>query len=82
MGNDFPHYFPPKPGFKEGVSELEQHGVFVMPYINGRLWDTRDRGTEDFEFSSKALPAATKDHHGEPFVETYFGKESNGTPVR
>jgi len=35
-----------KEGFAEGVRELEEAGVFVMPYINGRLWDTRDKGTE------------------------------------
>ena len=36
-----------------------------MPYINGRLWDTRDRGIEDFEFSRIARPAATEDENGE-----------------
>ena len=35
-----------KEGFDEGVSELQEAGVFVMPYINGRLWDTRAKGTE------------------------------------
>jgi hypothetical protein len=54
--NDYPHYFPTKEGFAEGVRELQQSGVFVMPYINGRLWDTRDKGTEDWQFSKVALP--------------------------
>ena len=53
-----------------------------MPYINGRLWDTRDRGTEDFEFTKVALPAATKNEKGEPYTETYGSKESDGSPVR
>jgi hypothetical protein len=53
-----------------------------MPYINGRLWDTRDRGLEDFEFSRVARPAAVKDERGEIVTEQYGSKESDGTPVR
>jgi hypothetical protein len=80
--NDYPHYFPTKPGFPEGVAELQKNGVFVMPYINGRLWDVHDRGAEDFEFSRLALPAATKGEDGRPSVETYGSKESDGSPVQ
>lgn len=80
--NDYPHYFPTKPGFAEGVKELQAAGVAVMPYINGRLWDTHDQGAEDFEFTRVARPAATKDQKGEPYVETYGSKEKDGTPVR
>ena len=80
--NDYPHYFPAKPGLAEAVRELHREGVFSMPYINGRLWDTRDRGVEDFEFSRLALPAATKDEDGRPFVESYGSTEADGSPVR
>jgi hypothetical protein len=80
--NDYPHYFPTKEGFAEGVQQLQQNDVHVMPYINGRLWDTRDGGMEDYEFSQVARPAATKNHEGEPFVETYGSKEADGSPVR
>jgi hypothetical protein len=80
--NDYPHYFPALPGFPEAVRELQRSDVHVMPYINGRLWDTRDRGTEDFEFSRVALPAATKDETGAPYTETYGSLEADGTPVR
>ncbi|GAI12717.1 unnamed protein product [marine sediment metagenome] len=45
--DDYPHHFPVKEGFAEGVRELQEAGVFVMPYINGRLWDTRDKGSEE-----------------------------------
>ncbi|HEY3342479.1 MAG TPA: DUF6259 domain-containing protein, partial [Anaerolineae bacterium] len=41
--NDYPHYFPAKEGFSEAVRDLQQSGVYSMPYINGRLWDTHDR---------------------------------------
>lgn len=80
--NDYPHYFPTRDGFAAGVAELQQGSVYVMPYINGRLWDTRDRGLEDFEFTSVARPAATKDEPGEPYLETYSSKETDGSPVR
>lgn len=80
--NDYPHYFPTKEGFADAVGKLQQQRVYVMPYINGRLWDTRDRGMKDFEFSRLALPAATKDEKGEPYVETYGSKETDGSRVR
>jgi len=80
--NDYPHYFPVKEGFAAGVRELQEAGVFVMPYINGRLWDTRDKGTEDYQFTSVALPAATKDENGQPYTESYGSKEEDGSPVR
>jgi len=53
-----------------------------MPYINGRLWDSRDRGVEDFQFTSVALPAVSKDEAGKPILESYGSKESDGEPVR
>ena len=52
--NDYPHYFPTTDGFAEEVRKLQESNVYVMPYINGRLWDTRDRGAEDFEFTKRA----------------------------
>jgi hypothetical protein len=80
--NDYPHYFPTKPDFPDGVKQLQAAGVHVMPYINGRLWDTRDRGAVDFEFTKVARPAVSKDEKGEPYIETYGSKESDGSPVR
>lgn len=80
--NDYPHYFPAKDGFAGAVRDLQDHNVYVMPYINGRLWDTHDKGSEDVEFTSVAKPAVTKDDNGEPFVEKYGSKEENGDPVQ
>ena len=80
--NDYPHYFPAKDGFSESVARLRTSGVFVMPYINGRLWDTRDRGMDDFEFTRRALASATKNEKGEPHTETYGATESDGSKVR
>ena len=63
---DYPHYFPVKPGFAEGVAELQAAGVRVMPYINGRLWDT---GADDFDDTGSA--AAAKRESGENYTEEY-----------
>jgi hypothetical protein len=62
----YPHYFPAKPGMAEGVKELQEAGVRVMPYINGRLWDTQ---LEDFQQSG--IAAATKGEDGQPYIEEY-----------
>lgn len=63
---EYPHYFPTKPGVAEGVAELQAAGVRVMPYINGRLWDT---ALDDFK--STAIAAATKDEDGQYYTEEY-----------
>lgn len=80
--NDYPHYFPPKDGFAEGVAQLRAAGVYPMPYINGRLWDTHDQGAQDWQFTRTALAAATKDEKGQPYVESYSSKESDGSSVK
>ena len=79
--NDYPHYFPMRENVLPGLKKLHEAGIKVMPYINGRLWDTRDRGTEDYEFSSVAKPWTTKDMKGEPITEQYSSKESDGSKV-
>ncbi len=79
--NDYPHYFPVRDGFGEAVRSMQSKGVYVMPYINGRLWDTRDKGNQDFEFTRTALPAASKDDTGKPYIEQYGSKEADGSLV-
>ena len=79
--NDYPHYFPEKRNICSELKKLQAAGIRVIPYINGRLWDTRDRGTEDWEFTAKAKPFATKDRHGNIFTESYSSKEEDGSPV-
>lgn len=63
---NYPHYFPARKGFAEGVRVLQAHGIRVMPYLNGRLWD---KDTPDFK--SLARPAAAKDERGRCYVEHY-----------
>jgi hypothetical protein len=63
----YPEYFPTKPGFAEGVRELREAGVKVMPYINGRLWDPRN----DSWRLEKVATACAKDAQGLKYVEVY-----------
>jgi len=80
--NDYPHYFPTKEGFREGVAALRTAGVYPMPYINGRLWDTHDKVSEDWQFTQVARAAATKDEQGNPYTESYGSKETDGNSVK
>ena len=41
--NDYPHYFPVKDELADALKTLRAAGIKIMPYINGRLWDTKDR---------------------------------------
>lgn len=68
--NDYPHYFPTKDGVTEGVAQLQQAGVRVVPYINGRLWDT---DTESFAEVGHLY--CTRDRDGEPYIEVYGSGE-------
>ena len=79
--NDYPHYFPAKEGFEEAVRELQEAQVHVMPYINARLWDTRDCEDQDCSFTTVALPAVTKNEDGSPVTEKYRSKEKDGSEV-
>lgn len=79
--NDYPHYLPPKEGFGDGVRTLQALGCYVMPYTNGRLWDTRDKGNEDWQFTAVALRGACKREDGKPQTESYRSKEADGSRV-
>lgn len=68
---NYPHYFPAKDVFVPGIRRLQNEGIRVMPYINGRLWDTHDKGKEDWQFTSVARPNCTKKMGDKPFLEVY-----------
>ena len=68
---NYPHYFPAKEDFYPAIRRLQNEGIRVMPYINGRLWDTHDKGKEDWQFSSVARPNCTKKQGDKPFLEVY-----------
>jgi hypothetical protein len=79
--NDYPHFFPPKEGFREALSDLDRSSVYAMPYINGRYWDMRDRGIENREFAS-VRPWAAKKEDGGLYVDSFGSVESDGSQVQ
>ena len=79
---NYPHYKPAREDFVYKLPIMQAHGIRVMPYINGRLWDTHDRGDYDYQFSSIAKPNATKGWNGDYIDETYMSKNTKGEPVR
>lgn len=73
--NNYPHFFPAKPGFEEQARYLTSHGIIIMPYINGRIVDTFN---DDF---GEYLPYSTKDQVGETYIELYGPKKGRMTPM-
>jgi len=63
----YPDYFPAKPGFAEGVGQLRQAGIRVVPYINARLWDSRTDSWRE----EQAIRAAAKAPDGSTYEEKY-----------
>jgi hypothetical protein len=73
--NDYPEYFPTKPGVPEAVKKLVDAGIVAMPYINARLWDTRAKTYPD------AVTSTAKDPHGENYLEIYGPESGLLTPM-
>ena len=82
FNNDYPYYFPVKEGLREGVEEMHKYGIRVMPYINGRIADTRDSRGETVRFERELLPGATKQLDGALDIETYASHEPDGSLCR
>ncbi len=71
--NDYPEYFPVKPGFTDAVSEARGLGLRVMPYVNGRLWDS---DTESWN-EERAVDAVAINQSGESYFE-HWSKQNHG----
>jgi hypothetical protein len=63
--HNYPDFFPPKPGFKKAVDKMRKAGMFVVPYLNGRLWDTKLKS-----FESVRSEASTR-VNGSTIIEDY-----------
>jgi hypothetical protein len=50
---------------------LKSIGIRVVPYTNGRLWETLDRRDEDFEYTKFGVPNAVKARGGAVETESY-----------
>lgn len=62
---NYPEMLPGQRGFDDAMTYATSIGVPVMPYMNGRLWDT---GLASWSYAKKD---ATMDESGKPYVEEY-----------
>ena len=56
----YPVYFPAKDGFTEAVAQLQDAGITVAPYVNGRIYDVdlaKWRDDDAQRFAAKSTPA-------------------------
>ncbi|HOS92056.1 MAG TPA: DUF6259 domain-containing protein [Armatimonadota bacterium] len=65
--DDYPDYFPAKDEFPGEIQRMHAGGIRVVPYINGRLWDT---DTESFA-NEGAQQSCTKDVNQERYIENW-----------
>ena len=70
--DDYPDYFPERDGMEDLISDIQQSGnAAIMPYINGRLYDTDLIGT--WEYASRGRPSAAKKENGEAYTQPFNG---------
>lgn len=81
FNNDYPHFMPARKRFTDGLKEMKKYDIKVMPYINALLWDTRDKGCEDYMFTKVAKKGAVKKENGEVQLLTYESREKDGKRV-
>lgn len=82
FNNDYPHFVPARERYLEGHKVLKKHGIRIMPYINSLLWDTKDRGSEDYLFEAVGKPGSVKLENGDAETLVFESKEANGEPVK
>lgn len=82
FNNDYPHFVPARERFLSGYEKLKENGIRVMPYINAILWDTKDRGNEDYMFGSVGKKGAVKNVDGDVEVLSFESRESDGELVK
>lgn len=67
--DDYPNYFPERTGMEEMVENLQNdEDVYVMPYINGRLYETNLEGYQEDGF-----PYAVKDENNVEHTQDFIG---------
>jgi len=82
FNNENPHYFPARHDFKEGVKELKDAGVRIVPYVSGYSWDRFDGRGEGYRFDEEAYPNSVKNAKGDVVVNSHATRKPNGSPVQ
>ncbi|HHB77339.1 MAG TPA: hypothetical protein ENK84_12515 [Desulfobulbus sp.] len=68
--NDYPDYFPERDGMSALIDDIQRSGnAAIMPYINGRLYDTDLTGSWDY--TSRGKPSTTKKENGAAYTQNF-----------
>ncbi len=68
--DDYPNYFPERAGMADLVSHIQaSNNATIMPYINGRMYDTDLTG--EWDYSTRGFPYATKDMEGNEYTQSF-----------
>ena len=67
---DWPHN-PASPDFVDRTRAMRRAGYRVVPYINGRIWEDKDKRDEDYRFSRVGKPAVVRMPNGRLQPEPY-----------
>jgi len=73
--DNYPEYFPERTGMTGAVTNMQNTGIKVVPYINGRLFDTdlEGDGPEGIDFTLDGEPYAAKDEAGNYYSQVFTG---------
>jgi len=78
----YPRYFPERAGLDTLVNNLQKNGdIIIMPYINGRLWDTGIGGNDPEDsitaayFNNNGIGGAAKHNDGTYYSETFMSNK-------
>lgn len=69
---DYPHHHA-NPRHYLWIQDIRKMGINVVPYTNGRLWETLDRRDTDYRYTSHGVPDAVKLADGSVVTEKYHG---------
>ncbi len=69
--DDYPDYFPEREGMDDLVASVQAAGGVLMPYINGRLYDTDLTG--EWDYATRGYPYATKQSDGTAYTQFFNG---------
>ena len=64
-----PELFPADEGIPQAMDAYKKHGFTILPYINGRLWDTNN-----VSYLRSAAQSVSTYENGAPYREPYYGR--------
>ena len=69
---DYPHHHA-NPQHYLWMQDIKKMGINILPYTNGRLWETLDCRDTDYRYTTHGMPDAVKLADGSVQTEKYHG---------